>query len=80
LARRYRELYGRGSYLPQSYQHEVAARVRMATRRHGLHRAEPGEARSVRDGASPFTTPNATDEAPEHLTTREAHPEQLTLM
>jgi DNA repair photolyase len=80
LAARYRELYGRGSYLPQTYQHELAARVRMATRRHGLHRAEPGEARSTRDGASAFTSPNGTDEAPEQPTTHEAQPEQLTLM
>ena len=47
LAPRYRELYGSGSYAPQSYQREIAARVRIAARRHGLHRAEPGEARSV---------------------------------
>ena len=49
LAPRYRELYGAGSYAPQSYQREIAARVRMAARRHGLHRAEPGEARAVAD-------------------------------
>ncbi|GAA0501217.1 radical SAM protein [Paractinoplanes deccanensis] len=47
LAPRYRELYGNGSYSPQSYQAEVVARVRMAARRHGLHRATPGEARAV---------------------------------
>jgi DNA repair photolyase len=47
LAPRYRKLYGNGSYSPQSYQQEVIARVRMAARRHGLHRADPGEARAV---------------------------------
>ena len=47
LAPRYRELFGKGSYLPQSYQHEIAARVRMAARRHGLRRSEPREARAV---------------------------------
>ena len=47
LAPRYRELYQGGAYLPQSYQRELSARVRMAARRYGLHRAEPGEARSV---------------------------------
>ena len=47
LAPRYRELYGNGSYAPQTYQREIAARVRMAARRHGLHRADPGEARRV---------------------------------
>jgi DNA repair photolyase len=36
LAARYRELYARGSYAPKHYQREVAARVRMAARRHGL--------------------------------------------
>ena len=40
LVPRYRALYGRGSYLPKAYQQEVAARVRMAGRRHGLPRAE----------------------------------------
>ena len=47
LAPRYRELYGKGSYLPQAYQQELGAKVRMAARRHGLHRSEPGEARSL---------------------------------
>ncbi|MEV0733570.1 Rv2578c family radical SAM protein [Polymorphospora sp. NPDC050346] len=37
----YRELYRAGSYLPQSYQRELVARVRLAARRHGLHRFEP---------------------------------------
>ena len=49
LAARYRDLYGNGSYSPQSYQQEIGARVRMAARRHGLHRAGPAEARSVLD-------------------------------
>ena len=47
LAPRYRDLYGNGSYPPQAYQREITARVRMAARRHGLHRAEPGEARAI---------------------------------
>jgi DNA repair photolyase len=46
LAPWYRELYRGGSYLPQAYQDELGARVRMAARRHGLHRADPGEART----------------------------------
>ncbi|BCJ66217.1 Rv2578c family radical SAM protein [Polymorphospora rubra] len=37
----YRELYRAGSYLPQAYQRELVARVRLAARRHGLHRFEP---------------------------------------
>jgi DNA repair photolyase len=46
LAPWYRELYRGGSYLPRAYQDELSARVRMAARRHGLHRADPGEART----------------------------------
>jgi DNA repair photolyase len=49
LAERYRELYGNGSYSPASYQQEVTARVRMAARRHGLHRATPTQARALDD-------------------------------
>ena len=45
LVPRYRELYSGGSYLPEAYQREVTARVRLAARWHGLHRADPGEAR-----------------------------------
>ncbi|HWS37078.1 MAG TPA: intein-containing Rv2578c family radical SAM protein [Actinoplanes sp.] len=41
LLPRYRELFGNGSYLPRVYQDEVNARVRLAARRHGLHRPAP---------------------------------------
>jgi DNA repair photolyase len=47
LAPRYRELYGRGSYLPQQFQQEIVARVRMAARRHGLHRPDPMQIRTL---------------------------------
>jgi DNA repair photolyase len=47
LAPRYRELYGDGSYLPGHYQQEIGARVRMAARRHGLHRPDPVQIRDV---------------------------------
>ena len=50
LAPRYRELFHNGSYSPQAYQQEIGARVRMAARRHGLHRASPVSARTVDDG------------------------------
>jgi DNA repair photolyase len=63
LAPRYRQMFRRGSYLPQDYQQELSARVRMAARRHGLHRAEPGEARSV-----PGPEPAAVQAAAEQLT------------
>jgi DNA repair photolyase len=59
LVPRYRELFRAGSYLPQSYQREVAGRVHAAARRHGLHRAKPGAARQV---------PPASPPAPEQLT------------
>jgi DNA repair photolyase len=63
LAPRYRELYGRGSYLPKAYQNELAARVRLAARRHGLHRAEPGEARRVDPPPPDADAPGATSRA-----------------
>jgi DNA repair photolyase len=61
LGPRYRELYGNGSYLPKAYQRELAERVRAAAGRHGLDRAEPGEARSV-------PGPPAEPPPPEQLT------------
>lgn len=45
LVPRYRQLYRSGAYAPQAYQREVTARVRMAARRHGLHRGEVGDNR-----------------------------------
>jgi hypothetical protein len=56
-------MFRRGSYLSQDYQQELSARVRMAARRHGLHRAEPGEARSV-----PGPEPAPAEAAAEQLT------------
>ncbi|MFG2047282.1 intein-containing Rv2578c family radical SAM protein [Micromonospora sp. NPDC048935] len=47
LVQRYRELYRAGAYAPQAYQREVTARVRIAARRHGLHRAEVGDNRQL---------------------------------
>ncbi|WP_326562425.1 Rv2578c family radical SAM protein [Micromonospora sp. NBC_01796] len=55
LVPRYRELFGNGSYLPQSYQREIVARVRMAARRYGLLRSEPGETRQVPASEPPVT-------------------------
>ncbi|MEU9505209.1 Rv2578c family radical SAM protein [Micromonospora sp. NPDC048170] len=49
LVPRYRELYRSGAYAPQSYQRELTARVRIAARRHGLHRGERGDDRSPPD-------------------------------
>ncbi|MFG3699491.1 Rv2578c family radical SAM protein [Micromonospora sp. NPDC047620] len=49
LVPRYRELYRSGAYAPQSYQRELTARVRIASRRHGLHRGERGDDRRPPD-------------------------------
>jgi DNA repair photolyase len=68
LAATYRELYRKGSYLPQTYQHEIAARVRMAARRHGLLRGQPFSERVVVDDLND-TTPDTG-----------AEPEQMTLL
>jgi DNA repair photolyase len=43
----YRDMYGQGSYAPQAYQRELAARVGVAARRHGLARPAMGEHREV---------------------------------
>ncbi|WFE59749.1 hypothetical protein O7633_24125 [Micromonospora sp. WMMD712] len=55
LVPRHRELYRAGAYAPQAYQREVAARVRIAPRRHGLARAGVGEGR--RPAAEPGPPP-----------------------
>jgi DNA repair photolyase len=47
LVPRHRELFARGAYSPRAYQHELSARVRMAARRHGLHRPGPAPSRSM---------------------------------
>ncbi|MEV6602236.1 intein-containing Rv2578c family radical SAM protein [Actinoplanes sp. NPDC051346] len=72
LAPRYRELFRGGSYLPQSTQNEIAARVRLAARRYGLHRASPQEARQV-------TVADETDTTLDAATSKE-EPRQLTLL
>ncbi|MFE9689029.1 intein-containing Rv2578c family radical SAM protein [Micromonospora sp. NPDC005806] len=47
LVPRYRQLYRSGAYAPQAYQRELTARVRMAARRHGLHRGDAGDNRRL---------------------------------
>ncbi|WP_433613340.1 intein-containing Rv2578c family radical SAM protein [Dactylosporangium sp. CA-139114] len=58
LGPRYRELFGDGSYAPQSYQREVAARVRLAARRHGMHTGGIG---STRTDSTSTTRTDSTD-------------------
>ncbi|MEU5670422.1 Rv2578c family radical SAM protein [Micromonospora sp. NPDC047753] len=53
LVPRYRELYRAGAYTPQAYQRELTARVRIAARRHGLHRGERGDNRSLPQSPPP---------------------------
>jgi DNA repair photolyase len=71
LAATYRELYRKGSYLPQAYQNEISARVRMAARRHGLQREKPFSERVVADDLGDTTTPD---------TETGTEPEQMTLL
>ncbi|MFG2037549.1 intein-containing Rv2578c family radical SAM protein [Dactylosporangium sp. NPDC048998] len=71
LGPRYRELYGDGSYAPQSYQREVAARVRLAARRHGLRTGGTGTTRGVN------APKDALQDAPKRTS---AAGEQLTLL
>ena len=52
LVDRYRELYGKGSYLSKAYQRELTARVRTVARRHGLNRPRLTEHRQL-DPAPP---------------------------
>jgi DNA repair photolyase len=78
LAARYRDLFRRGSYLPQAYQHELGARVRMAARRHGLHPGAFGEARNLNN--KPYSDADGADNRPEQTTTRDVEPQQLTLL
>ena len=53
LVPRYRELYRAGAYAPQAYQRELTARVRIAARRHGLHRGELGDNRRLPEPPPP---------------------------
>lgn len=46
LATHYQQLYGGGSYAPKDYQRGVAARVRMAARRHGLTQPDHPDAQA----------------------------------
>ncbi|HEX6873270.1 MAG TPA: Rv2578c family radical SAM protein [Micromonosporaceae bacterium] len=48
LADRYRALYPRGSYAPQAYQREVAAKVAAAARSHGIGRPHMSDHRRLR--------------------------------
>ncbi|MEV6350019.1 intein-containing Rv2578c family radical SAM protein [Actinoplanes sp. NPDC051851] len=92
LRPRYRELFGDGSYPPRVYQDEISARVRMASRRHGLHHSTSAEARrlpeptaSAHPHARRLPEPTATAHPharrlPEPTDTAHPHADQLTLL
>ncbi len=48
LVPRYRLLYGSGAYAPKDYQQRISAEVARLARQHGIGRASPAAARSVR--------------------------------
>ncbi|MGW5576627.1 intein-containing Rv2578c family radical SAM protein [Micromonospora chokoriensis] len=60
LVPRYRELYRAGAYAPQAYQREVTARVRIAARRHGMHRGERGDNLNLPEAPPPSTAEQLT--------------------
>ena len=81
LAPRYRELFRGGSYLPQAYQNEIGAKVRMAARRHGLYRAEPGEARTLRgEMRGGYRDADGSDDHRERSAPSGGAAQQLTLL
>ncbi|MGH3712677.1 MAG: intein-containing Rv2578c family radical SAM protein [Micromonosporaceae bacterium] len=52
LVEGYEQLYRRGAYSPDSYQRQVAARVRQAARRHGLSRPSSWQVRQAESAAT----------------------------
>ncbi|MEV4138665.1 intein-containing Rv2578c family radical SAM protein [Dactylosporangium sp. NPDC049742] len=87
LAPRYRQLYGDGAYAGQAYQREVAARVRLACRRHGLSTGDTSTTRQLSAAPPPLTAdtlplpfpptttdPPARSTTPQPTTTRDPAP------
>jgi DNA repair photolyase len=71
LLPRYRDLYGKGSYLGQAYQREITARVRQAARRAGIglggeqdygHNPQAGPARMMPVNDRPRAAPPETEQ------------------
>ncbi|WP_426509963.1 intein-containing Rv2578c family radical SAM protein [Dactylosporangium sp. McL0621] len=90
LGPRYRELYGNGSYAPQSYQREISARVRLAARRHGMRTGGTGTTRMGGPEEGPAEQKPEPAQKPKPAQKREPaqnpkpaqkpEPEQLTLL
>ena len=57
----YRELYGRGAYVPRAYRDALAARVTPLLERHGLAGRRGGEQRGVRPDEGDFPTGSLPD-------------------
>jgi DNA repair photolyase len=53
LVARYRALYRSGAYAPRGYQQQIAEQVREFARKHGVGRASPAQARSIRPAPAP---------------------------
>jgi DNA repair photolyase len=83
LVPRYRQLYGRGAYVPAAYREALARRVAPILAAHGLGRQAGGEARRVRglpgDDEGEFPAGSLPAPAP-HGSGRTSGPEQLTLL
>jgi DNA repair photolyase len=80
LLPRYRQLYGRGAYVPAAYRAALAERVAPILARHGLDRQAGGEARGVPgDTAGAFPAGSLPASAAERGSA-ESSPEQLTLL
>ncbi|MCZ2828932.1 intein-containing Rv2578c family radical SAM protein [Modestobacter sp. VKM Ac-2986] len=87
LVGRYKQLYGRGAYVPAEYRSWLAARVAPLLAAHGLDRASGGAARGIGadgtlglpgDSAASFPAGSLPDRAPVTPVVHE-EPEQLSL-
>jgi len=87
LVGRYRQLYGRGAYVPAEYRSWLAARVEPLLAAHGLDRASGGAARGIGadgtpglpgDPAASFPAGSLPERTPVTQVARE-EPEQLSL-
>jgi hypothetical protein len=84
LVPRYRQLYGRGAYVPATYRDQLARRVAPILRAHGLGRQPGGEARGLPgDDEGAFPPGSLPEPAAGAAAARDelpAEPEQLTLL
>ena len=74
----YRELYGRGAYVPRAYRDALAARVTPLLERHGLAGRRGGEQRGVRPDEGDFPTGSLPDGTAPRARPASARPEDGT--